>query len=65
MCGIAGVMYADPSRPVDPAVLRAMGQSIAHTSTVLLFDRSGKLAGTITADEPNPSAVTTLEQLVA
>lgn len=30
MCGIAGVMYADPSRPVDRAVLQAMGQSIAH-----------------------------------
>ena len=30
MCGIAGVLYADPSRPVDPAVLRAMGDRIAH-----------------------------------
>jgi asparagine synthase (glutamine-hydrolysing) len=30
MCGIAGVMYADGARPVDPAVLRAMGHSIAH-----------------------------------
>ena len=25
MCGIAGVIYADGSRPVDPGVLRAMG----------------------------------------
>ena len=24
MCGIAGVLYADPNRPVSPAVLRAM-----------------------------------------
>jgi asparagine synthase (glutamine-hydrolysing) len=30
MCGIAGVLYADPSRPVEKAVLRAMGRSIAH-----------------------------------
>ena len=30
MCGIAGVLYADPARPVDPAVLQAMGDSIAH-----------------------------------
>ncbi|MCI0463979.1 MAG: asparagine synthase (glutamine-hydrolyzing) [Gemmataceae bacterium] len=30
MCGIAGVLYADPARPVDPAVLKAMGNSIAH-----------------------------------
>src|SRR5947209_6717843 len=30
MCGIAGVVYADAGRPVDPAVLRALGDSIAH-----------------------------------
>src|SRR4051794_31231767 len=30
MCGIAGVLYADPARPVEPTVLRAMGDSIAH-----------------------------------
>jgi asparagine synthase (glutamine-hydrolysing) len=30
MCGIAGVLYADPFRPVDQSVLQAMGQSIAH-----------------------------------
>ena len=30
MCGIAGILYADSARPVNPAVLRAMGQSIAH-----------------------------------
>ena len=48
----------------EPMPHAAMGQSFAHTSTVLLFDRSGKFAGTITADEPNASAVTTLKQLV-
>jgi asparagine synthase (glutamine-hydrolysing) len=30
MCGIAGVLYADSSRPVDHAVLKAMGDAIAH-----------------------------------
>ncbi len=30
MCGIAGVLYADLQRPVDPRVLRAMGDAIAH-----------------------------------
>src|SRR3954465_7885734 len=29
MCGIAGVLYADPDRPVDLAVLKAMGEAIA------------------------------------
>ncbi len=30
MCGIAGVFFADRSRPVDAAVLRRMGDSISH-----------------------------------
>src|SRR5947209_88665 len=30
MCGIAGILYADRERPVDPAVLSAMGDAIAH-----------------------------------
>jgi asparagine synthase (glutamine-hydrolysing) len=30
MCGIAGVLYADPNRPVDRTVLEAMGAGIAH-----------------------------------
>ncbi len=30
MCGIAGVLYADPDRPVAPEVLTAMGDAIAH-----------------------------------
>jgi asparagine synthase (glutamine-hydrolysing) len=30
MCGIAGVLYADPTRPADRLVLKAMGDSIAH-----------------------------------
>ena len=49
----------------EPVPHAAMGQSIAHTATVLLFDRAGNFTGTITADEPDASAVTTLKQLVA
>jgi asparagine synthase (glutamine-hydrolysing) len=30
MCGIAGVLYADPHRPVDASTLKAMGDAIAH-----------------------------------
>jgi asparagine synthase (glutamine-hydrolysing) len=30
MCGIAGVLYRDPTRPVYGAVLLAMGNAIAH-----------------------------------
>ncbi len=30
MCGIAGVFFADPKRPIEPGVLRNMGDSIAH-----------------------------------
>ncbi len=30
MCGIAGVLYADPERPAERAVLERMGRAIAH-----------------------------------
>lgn len=30
MCGIAGLLYADRDRPVEPGVLKAMGDAIAH-----------------------------------
>jgi asparagine synthase (glutamine-hydrolysing) len=30
VCGIAGVLYADPQRPVPDGLLRAMGGAIAH-----------------------------------
>jgi asparagine synthase (glutamine-hydrolysing) len=30
MCGIAGILYADPSRPVERTLLQAMGDSLAH-----------------------------------
>jgi protein SCO1/2 len=49
----------------EPVPHAAMGESIAHTATVLLFDREGKFMGTISKDEPDSSAVQTLKQLVA
>jgi protein SCO1/2 len=49
----------------EPVPRAAMGQSIAHTATVLLFDRGGKFTGTITADEPDRSALESLKQLIA
>jgi asparagine synthase (glutamine-hydrolysing) len=30
MCGIAGILYADPLRPIDSSLLKAMGDAIAH-----------------------------------
>ena len=41
-----------------------MGQQMQHTATVLLFDRAGKFVGTITPNEPDSSALTTLKQLI-
>lgn len=36
---------------------------INHTATVLLFDRSGKFAGTISSDEPDSDATAKLKRL--
>src|SRR5437773_3085024 len=30
MCGIAGILYRDPTRPVDQSILEELGASIAH-----------------------------------
>src|SRR5579859_1555791 len=30
MCGIAGVLYADPARTAEPGALEALGAAIAH-----------------------------------
>jgi protein SCO1/2 len=47
----------------EPVPHAAMGQSIMHTATILLFDREGRFSGTIGADEPDSTAVATLKQL--
>jgi protein SCO1/2 len=50
-------IYAEPM-PDAPA-----GHEMGHTATVLLFDRGGKLSGTITPDENDASALQTLKTL--
>lgn len=42
-----------------------MGKEMEHTATVLLFDRGGHLAGTISPDEPDADALAKLKALVA
>ena len=48
----------------EPVPHAAMGQQMEHTATVLLFDRDGKFVGTVTPNEPDSDALTTLRQLV-
>lgn len=54
--------YGIYAQPVPNA---PMGQQMEHTATVLLFDRSGQLAGTITPDEPDSEALAKIKKLVA
>lgn len=42
---------------------RHEGEAISHTSSVLLFGRDGRLAGTISASEPDSSALAKIRQL--
>lgn len=41
------------------------GMEMEHTATVLLFDRDGKLAGTIATDEPDRSALDKIKRVTA
>ncbi len=43
----------------------AMGKEIEHTATVLLFDRGGQFAGTISPDDSDADAVAKLKALIA
>jgi len=54
--------YGIFSEPVPHA---PMGKQMEHTATVLLFDRSGQFAGTVTPDEPDAEALAALKKLVA
>jgi protein SCO1/2 len=49
----------------EPVPHAPMGQQMEHTGTVLLFDRNGQLAGTISPDEPDADAVAKVRKLVA
>ena len=47
-------------------VMHAMpGKEMEHTATVLLFDRDGKLAGTLATDEGDAAALAKLKRLTA
>jgi protein SCO1/2 len=48
----------------EPVPHAPMGKQMEHTATVLLFDRAGKLAGTITPDEPDSDALAKIRKLV-
>jgi len=52
-------IFARPSPHATP------GMEMEHTATVLLFDRDGKLAGTIANDEPDAAALAKLKRLTA
>jgi len=41
------------------------GQEMEHTAMVLLFERNGQLAGTISADEPDEVALAKIKKLIA
>ena len=48
----------------QPSAHPMAGKEMEHTATVLLFDRDGKLAGTIATDEPDASALQKIKNLV-
>ncbi|MFL6740414.1 MAG: SCO family protein [Sphingomicrobium sp.] len=53
-------IFAEPE-PMDGG----HGMKMNHTATVLLFDRNGRLAGTIATDEPDSAALAKLKNAVA
>ncbi|MFL6850319.1 MAG: SCO family protein [Sphingomicrobium sp.] len=48
----------------EPVPHSAMGKEMEHTATVLLFDRNGNFAGTISPDETDGDALAKLKRLV-
>jgi protein SCO1/2 len=49
----------------EPVPHAAMGRQMEHTATVLLFDRNGKFAATISPDEPDNAVLAKMKALVA
>jgi protein SCO1/2 len=49
----------------EPVPHAPMGQQMMHTSTVLLFDRAARLVATISADEPDSSALQKMKRVTA
>jgi protein SCO1 len=54
--------YGIFAQPVPHAT---MGKQMEHTATVLLFDRRGQFAGTISPNEPDTDALAKLKKLIA
>ena len=48
----------------EPVPHAPMGKQMMHTATVLLFDRSGQLTGTISPDEPDADALAKIRKLI-
>lgn len=49
----------------QPVPHAPMGKRMMHTATVLLFDRGGQLAGTISPDDPDSDALAKIRKLLA
>ena len=49
----------------QPSAHAAMGKEMEHTATVLLFGRDGSLAGTISPDESDSSALAKIRSLIS
>jgi protein SCO1/2 len=49
----------------EPVPHAPMGKQMEHTATVLLFDRNGQFAGTISPDEPDSDALSKMKALFA
>ena len=49
----------------EPVPHAAMGKEMEHSATILLFDRSGQFAGTISPGEADADALAKLRKLVA
>ena len=49
----------------EPAMHAMPGKEMEHSATVLLFDRYGKLAGTIATDEGDSAALDKIKRLLA
>jgi protein SCO1/2 len=49
----------------EPSPHAMAGKEMEHTATVLLFDRGARLAGTITQDETDASALETIKHLAS
>jgi asparagine synthase (glutamine-hydrolysing) len=50
MCGIVGIIHADPARPVAPALIRRMCEAIRHRGP---YDEGVYMQGAVLEDDVN------------